>query len=269
MRRCSLLLMVALALAGAGRAVGQTRVAPRLVFQFFGGVAVNQPRLWAIPKQPLLVPGTEADSIPLYDTVSLTRGFDPGLSYGLGVLYYPSRHFGLSGRVSYVGLLTATQCRGVFYHAFATRNDNAILCDNIQGQTRAMGLMQVDVQAIARVGPLRGYSPYLRAGVSAATYEASTVYLEGTGANGTRVIIDEPSQGSLSAGLSLGAGITTALAPGYQFHFDLAYTWLGFPAPNAPADRTAHVSHTTRYARHAVFSFGLDFVLDSDRGRRY
>jgi hypothetical protein len=132
-----------------------------------------------------------------------------------------------------------------------------------------MGLVVLDLQGIARMMPRGAMSPSLHAGVTVATYTVSTVYVEGVYPNGGRIVIDDPTPGSIAIGATLGLTLTTALGSGYQLAFDLSDTWLRLPIVAGPANTSAHAPTTTRYSRHSVFNLGLDFVLDAKRGRRY
>jgi len=243
----------------------QSGLEARTSLRLFGGTALNQPLLWSIPKQPILVRGTEA--APQYDTLALARSLDPGLTFGVAFTHFPTSHLGLAGRLAYLGLERASRCGGVYYNA--VQRDNVGLCASIQGQHRTMGLVVLDLQGIARMMPRGAVSPSLHAGVTVATYTVSTVYVEGVYPNGSRIVIDDPTPGSIAIGATLGLTLTTALGSGYQLAFDLSDTWLGLPIVAGPANTSAHAPTTTRYSRHSVFSLGLDFVLDGKRGRRY
>ncbi|OLC04595.1 MAG: hypothetical protein AUH46_03915 [Gemmatimonadetes bacterium 13_1_40CM_70_15] len=214
--------------------------------RLFGGAAVNQPLLWSVPKQPILVRGTEAS--PQYDTLALARRIDAGLVFGVAFIHFPTSHLGVAARVAYLGVEMASRCTGVYYNS--VQRDNETLCATIQGQRRGLSLVLLDLRGIARILPRATISPSLHAGVTAATYDASTVYVEGEYPSGIRIVIDDRAPGSVAAG-------------------DLSDTWFGFPAVAGPANAVAHAPTTTRYTRHAVFSLGLDIVLDGRRGRRY
>src|SRR6267143_590869 len=243
----------------------QTGAEARTSVRLFGGTALNQPLLWSMPRQPILVPGTQA--APQYDTLALTRSIAPGLTVGVAFTHFPTSHLGLAGRLAYLGLERASACSGVYYNG--VQRDNEGLCASIQGQRRTLGLVVLDLQGVARMMPRGAVSPSLHAGVTAATYTASTVYVEGVYPNGIRIVVDDPTPGSIVTGATLGLTLTTALGSGYQVAFDLSDTWLGFPVVAGPANATAHAPTTTHYTRHTVFSLGLDFVLDAKRGRRY
>ena len=269
MRRRSLLAVVGLAIGagggGASPALGQRGYEARTSVRLFGGAAVNQPLLWSVPKQPILVRGTEAS--PQYDTLALARRIDAGLVFGVAFIHFPTSHLGVAARVAYLGVEMASRCTGVYYNS--VQRDNETLCATIQGQRRGLSLVLLDLRGIARILPRATISPSLHAGVTAATYDASTVYVEGEYPSGIRIVIDDRAPGSVGAGATLGVTVTTALGSGYQFALDLSDTWFGFPAVAGPANAVAHAPTTTRYTRHAVFSFGLDIVLGGRRGRRY
>lgn len=245
--------------------VAQSGFEARTSVRLFGGTALNQPLLWRIPKQPILVRGTEA--APQYDTLALARSLEPSLTFGVAFTHFPTSHVGLAGRLAFLGLERVSRCSGVYYNG--VQRDNESLCASIQRQRRNLGLVMLDLQGIARTMPRGPISPSLHAGVTVATYTGSTVYLEGMYPNGIRIVIDDPTPGSIAIGATLGLTLTPALGSGYQLALDLSDTWLGLPVVAGPANTGAHAPTTTRYSRHTVFSLGLDLVLDGKRGRRY
>jgi hypothetical protein len=226
-------LLFAVSLIARRNAAGQhPRPAPSLLLRVYGGAAVSQPVRWSLDRQPLYVP-----SRGTYDTVSLRRHINPGIVYGLGVLYFPTTLLGVLGRIEYLGLATGSRCSGVYYDPAATSDDNQTVCANIQGQTGPLGMVRLDLEPLVRVFPRRAFSPYLRGGVTLATYEASTIYVEGQGSLSapTHVVIDDPSPASITTGYAAGAGLSAA----------------------------------RKRVSQVVFTFGFDFVLDGRRGRRY
>src|SRR6267143_1535521 len=143
----------------------QTGAEARTSVRLFGGTALNQPLLWSMPRQPILVPGTQA--APQYDTLALTRSLAPGLTVGVAFTHCPTSHLGLAGRLAYLGLERASGCSGVYYNG--VQRDNEGLCTSIQGQRRTQGLMMLDLQGIARMMPHSAVTPSLHAGLTLTT----------------------------------------------------------------------------------------------------
>jgi hypothetical protein len=199
----------------------------RISIRVWGGSTLSQPVLWDVPRQLILVPGTE--SAPIYDTLHLTRTVTPGLVFGLGMTYFPAANFGVDGTVGYAGLGTDLTCTGVAaFYQVGQRHDNELLCTNMEGQSRPLHALFVGVGGIVRVAPRAGISPYARLGVGVLAYNRSTVYVEGMDPTGIRVVVDDSSSFSVSLCPTAAVGAMVALGDNYRFRFELADLAIGF-----------------------------------------
>lgn len=268
MRRLTVTLL-GLSVAGGLRASGAQRGPESTIsIRVFGGSTLSQPVLWDVSRQPILVPGTE--SSPIYDTIHLSRTVTPGLVFGLGMTYFPVANFGVDGTVGYVGLGTDLTCSGVApFYQLGQRQDNELLCTNMEGQSRPLHALFLGVGGIVRVAPRAGISPYARLGAGVLAYNRSTVYVEGTDPTGIRIVVDDPSPFSVSLCPTAALGASVALGDNYRFRFDLADLAVGFAHLTAPADHLAHAPTATNFFSNLVFTMSLDAVLGGTPGRRY
>jgi opacity protein-like surface antigen len=237
------------------------------IVRLLGGSSLSQPVLWDIPRQPVLVPGTELS--PIYDTLHLTRSITTGITLGAGFLYFPTSLLGFEIRLSYQGLGVQSACNGVFFYQLGMRHDNESLCSSIQGQSYPLHLYQLMASAVVRPASRSGISPFVSAGVGIADISASTIYLEGPGPNGIRIILNDPNPRSTAWVLRLGAGAAVSLGSDYQFWFAVDDMGFQLERVTGPANHFAQTPTAPRFFSNAVFSFGLDIVLGGKRGRRY
>jgi len=242
----------------------------RTMVQISVGMAgLNQPVLWAVARQPIIVPGTERDTAPLFDTVALARGLNPGMVLGVHFAHFPLTRLGFGGGLTYSLVNLSTSCEGIYYHQSPSPGENQALCASMQGQVRSMGLVSLEANALLRPMPRGAISPYVRGGLTLANYFASPIYLDGADSSRARVVINASTGGAATVGFTLGAGLTASLAPGYQFTFNFDNTWLRFPVVTGAADRLGLAPTATRATSQVVFDFGFVFVIDARRGRRY
>jgi opacity protein-like surface antigen len=266
LRSVPLVLGVAIA-SSPEAAYAQRGAEATVIVRLFGGSSLSQPVLWDIPRQPVLVPGTELS--PIYDTLHLTRSITTGITLGAGLLYFPTSLLGFEIRLSYQGLGFVSACNGVFFYQLGIRQDNESLCTSIQGQSQSLNLYQLTASAVVRAAPRSGISPFLSAGAGIADITTSTVYLEGSDTNGIRVVLNDPNPRSTAWVLRLGAGVAVSLESDYQFWFAVDDMNFHFERVTGPANHLAQAPTAPRFFSNAVFSFGLDIVLGGKRGRRY
>jgi hypothetical protein len=240
----------------------------RLSLTITGGTTITQPSLWSIPRQPLLVPGTEGDPQPRYDTVSLARQFTTNLVFGLSGSYFPKPSLGLEIGATWLGLSTETSCGGIAFDSLLGATNRG-MCTAMQGFTRSLGAIQFSAGGVARAAARSPISPYVRAALGVTFYSVSTTYVEGPTFTGVRVVVDDQSPQRIAVGYVLGAGTTVALGPGYQFRADIADVAERFERLTGPADRLAQAPRGFRLSHHLTFALGFGIVLESKHGRRY
>ncbi len=261
--------LVALVLCSAPAAAAQQSAQPNLVLTMFAG-AVTGNGLWTIAKQPLCVFDATFGCSPQHDTLRLGRETTASITVGASMTYFPKPAFGFQVDVAYVGLPLTDACQMLFSNADTT---NQQICADIQGQSHSTGAVSVVVSGLARLAPHGGMSPYVRAGFGILSYDHSTVEMSGAFAYGTaypvRLVIADTAPRRTSVSGVLGAGMTFALNPGYQFRLEAHDIIVNFPRPTGPADDRANPPTGSRSYHHLALTMGLDVVLEKKRGRRY
>lgn len=266
-RRVTAPLLVLVALTPAST-TAQRGPEARLSLTITGGTTITQPTLWSIPRQPLLVPGTEGEPQPRYDTVSLARGFVTNLIFGVSGTYFPKPSFGLEIGATWLGLTTETSCTGIAFDSLLGATNRG-MCTAMQGSSRSLGAIDFTAGVVARLATRSTIGPYLHAGLGLTFYSVSTTYVEGPTFTGIKVVVDDPSPQRTAVGYVLGAGTTITLGPGYLFRADIADVAERFERLTGPADRLARAARGFQLSHHLTFAMGFGIVLAAKRGRRY
>jgi opacity protein-like surface antigen len=275
MRARSPALLLRLALAAGGQAVGAPAAAQSaggrgpaatLVLTIRGGV-VTGGGLWTVGPQPFCSQVGTACQPGAYDTLRLTRTLGASLVAGVGVSYFPSRTLGFQGEITYLGFSLDDGC--TVLNGGASRETQQI-CGSIQGQSNTSGAISFFAGVLARAAAHRVLSPYLRAGVGLVAIDRSTVDVSGIDSTGQvfGVLIDD-SPRELAFGAVLGAGLTFALGPGYQFRLEGQDVVSGLDRATGPAGASLRPPIASRAFHHFALTMGLDVVLEQKRGRRY
>lgn len=267
MRHVATPFLVGLALVPATGAAQRGSEA-RLSLTMTGGTTFSQPTLWSIPRQPLLVPGTEGDPQPRYDTVSLARKFTTNLVFGLSGTYFPKPSLGLELGATWLGLTTETSCGGIAFDSLLGATNRG-MCTAMQGGSRSLGAIEFSTGALVRAVSRGSISPYIRAALGITFYSVSTTFVEGPNSAGIKVVVDDASPRRFAVGFVLGTGTTVALGPGYQFRADIADVAERFERLTGPADRLAQAPRGFRLSHHLTFALGFGIVLEARRSRRY
>lgn len=251
----------------ATRAVAQQGSRATVSVRLMGGTSASEPTLWSIARQPILVPGTEQS--PVYDTLTLSRSLTPGLTFGAGIVYFPTALVGLQGLLMYQGLGFTSSCSAGSFFQLGMRHDNEVLCDNIQGQSQPLHVFEIAVGPVVRLAPRRAISPFAFLTGGLANITSSTIYLDGADSNGIRVVIKDPGPRHSTLVVRIGGGFSVALGPDYQFWFAGSAAHIQLARLTGPADRLAQAPSVVHFFSNGIFTFGLDLVLGGKRGRRY
>jgi len=273
---------IALALGAclARPAAAQTPDQPNLIFTISGGLITGGRELWSLPRQLAIV--SPFGSSYAWDTVGLGRKMASGFLATLTATYYWTPHLGVSGEAGIFGLESVSSCAVVGqFHATAD-NQNAQACSFVNGQTNrgdAFGLLAGLTYRVTT----RGIQPYVRAAAGGAFLgssfieEASDVLVSGGSVSTVYFLADEHHK-ELTWMVSLGAGITFPLGPGYQLRFEARDLIVPLPRPAGPAMDTAQIVNLgalpdpplgTRIMHIPTIMVGLDVVLERRRGHRY
>ena len=264
---------LAVLLACAPAASAQERSEPRLVLSLFGGVTGGG-HLWEIPRQPLLVPGTEL--APVHDTLRLTRSVSPALMLGINGTLFRSAGFGLSLEMLFLGLTTDDACTMVRENAASDifRRNNQV-CTDIRGRSARPTTVAFTVGGTVRPLPRAAVSPYLHLQGGVTTRSSDVIEMTGSfatmGGRLERVVVNDPKRGGLNPTAAVTAGLMVPAGPGYQVHLELRDQMLVLRRVTGTADPAQQGNAPTGTVLfHSIgLAAGLDIVLERKRGRRY
>ncbi len=274
-------LLASLAAAGPGALRAQTAEQPNLILTISGGYLTGG-TLWNIDRQ--LVPAVTVTTNG-WDTLRLGRQMRPGLAATLGATYFATPHLGYNAEAGFFGIGSESHCAPVSpYLPDPPDNKNQQACQFVQGEN-----IRGDV--VGFLGGLvwrfttRGNQPYVRAaagvGILGSSYVETggpIVYHDASGnvSETNLVFLTDSSQGKLTWMVSLGAGATLPLAPGYQLRFEVRDLITALPVAGGAVSDTAAIrrGQTAPPSVRKVFhiptiTVGLDIVLERRRGRRY
>jgi hypothetical protein len=264
-------ILLTILLGYAAPTVAQTRAEPRLILSPFFGLGAGGD-LWEIPRQPLLILGTEA--APVYDTLHLTRRINPGLMIGISGTVFRSERFGISGEMVFQSLSSEDLCVMVRENPDATHK-NGQICGNISSHSITPSTVGFSLGGIFRPLPRAAVSPYGRVQAGLAVRSGSVIGMVSSFPEGSlqieRVILNDPSSTRLSPTVGFAGGLMIPLGTGYQFRLEIRDQVLMLQRTTGPAT-IANDSRPTveNSAFHSVgLAAGLDIVLEQKRGRRY
>ena len=261
-----LLLALLLAAATTGPAGAQARADQARLTLGIGLGYSGTTDIWSIDGQPLLDDG-------LVDTASFSRSVRPSLGLTFLATYYPGQHWGLVGSIHLLGLAFEDAC---ILRTSSGSNDNAEVCDDIDGDTSPGTTVTTTVGALYRPFPWSEIQPYLRADAGLVLSQQSTIRMRGTYTQpGPDSLVDyfvfqDDHPSSIHPAFALGAGLTAFLSRSYQVRLEGKdnIVWLEEVAGTVGAPSGTPPTVT---APHHVFSLtiAVEVVLERRRGRRY
>jgi hypothetical protein len=261
--------LVIAAVAG-GPASGQQRPQPQLMLSILAGTS-NGTRLWQNVLQPLAL----IEDPFATDTLVLGRELTPPLILGASATYFPSTYFGLTGEIAFLGYGRDDTC--TMYNTdqpAGSRGYNEQVCNDIASQSGSASMMAFTVGALLRAAPRSTLKPYIRAQAgltyrSASTVEVAGRFIDETGTQLSRLVIQDPDPGSTDPVAMFGLGAMFAFAQGYQARLELRDHLLFSDRITGPANGLGEAP-MERYLFNSVgLIFMLDVVLEQRRGRRY
>jgi hypothetical protein len=253
-------LLGSLAMPAAGQG---TKDQARLVFTISSGVVVGK-HLWSIDNEPAEF------SVPA-DTFALSRRIRSTLSLGFGASYFPGEHFGWNMEGYLIGLGFEDGCRLAFSSG---STDAATTCQSIQGANKSASAVTLTAGPIFRIHSQSLVSPYARANVGLVISNQSSIRTIGRfpTPDGTaeRIVFDDNHDSRVAPALAIGAGITAAVARGYQLRWELRDNIVGVQKVTGPTPHSDLVPpHELVYKHLISMTIGFDVVLERRRGRRY
>ena len=250
-------------------AAAQEGPRPRLILSIGAGVHSGH-SLWQIGEQPLEVPDPD---ILGYDTLRLARQLSSGLVVNFSGTYFTSGIVGFYGDVTFMDAGMDDGCAPVAPYYPAPEEENAELCQSIQGSVAANSILLAGLGLILRASPRGQSNPYIRAGVGYARVSNSTIGMAGAyevsgNAFSRQVIADESPVGG-SPTLLLAAGMMQSIASGYQLRLEVRDDFFALERVTGPANALGAVTTETAWYHHLSLTIGFDIVFDRKRARRY
>jgi hypothetical protein len=240
-----------------------TKDQSRLIFTVSAGAVAGQD-LWEVGAQPVQF------TTPI-DTMALERRIRSSLAIGFGGTYFPGDHLGLGFEAFLVGLGFEDGCRVTFSSGSA---DVVEACSSIQGATKSATAVTLSLGPILRFASRKLFSPYARANLGVVISNQSSIrtvgqFLAPEGEVDLIVYADDRDS-RVEPSLALGAGVTAAIAPGYQIQWEVRDNIVGIQTVTAAAPQARTIPPHERTFKH-LFSvtIGFNVVLERRRGRRY
>jgi opacity protein-like surface antigen len=260
--RCAALLLAGL-LAPRMTLAQRTGDQSRLIFTVSGGIVLGDD-LWSVAAQPV-------QFIDPTDTFALSRRITNNLGIGFGGTYFPGEHLGIAVEGFLVGLGFEDSCRQVF----ASGNvDVATACQSIQGATKSATSVFLSAGPVYRINSRSLFSPYVRANLGLVFSNQSSIrtigrFLSSEG-QVDLIVYDDDHDSRVEPALGLGAGITAAVASGYQLRWEVRDNIVGVQTVTGSTPVARVVPPHERTFKHLFsMTIGFDVVLERRRGRRY
>jgi hypothetical protein len=240
-----------------------TKDQARLVFTVSGGVIAGRD-LWSIDAQPVQF----TDPI---DTLALGRRIRSSLAVGFSGAYFPGEHLGFGVEGFLVGLGYEDACRVTFSSG---SGDLATACQSIQGATKSASAVALTVGPILRFNSRSLISPYARANLGLVFSSQSSIRTVGQFPTpegpSDLIVYDDDHESRVEPALGIGAGITAAIARGYQLRWEIRDNIVGVQKITEASPIARGVPpHELTFKHLFSMTIGFDVVLERRRGRRY
>ncbi len=278
-------ILLCAALAAIARPLAaQTPDHPNLILSIQGGL-MSGGDLWHLPDQ--LVPVQAIGSS--YDTISIGRRLQSGLSAAVTGMYFTSPHLGYTVELGYYGLGSEGQCAGVGTFkgdSVSGERPNQLACTAAQGNNFPTSMFGFQGGLTYRILPEGTVSPYGRFTAGLALIDNSFVETTPeifapktcTGqAGGTQtqqcayVLLQAPNRPSMTWLATLAVGNTFHLSPGYNARLEVRDLITSLPiARDSGLANGVAMAKTGWRTRHMIgLIFGLDVILERSHRRRY
>lgn len=235
----------------------------RLIFTVSGGIVLGRD-LWSVDAQPVQF----TDPV---DTFALARRITSNLAIGFGGTYFPGEHLGIAVEGFLVGLGFEDGCRQVFSSGNV---DVATACQSIQGATKSATSVFLSAGPVYRINSRSLLSPYVRANLGLVFSNQSSIrtigrFLSPEG-QVDLIVYDDNHDSRVEPALGLGAGVTAAVASGYQLRWEVRDNIVGVQRVTSSTPEARVVPPHERTFKHLFsMTLGFDVVLERRRGRRY
>jgi hypothetical protein len=257
------LVIAGLAIRSAPAAAQRTGDRARLVFTV-SGAFVGSTGLWTVPQQPL------TDQFP-GDTFFLSRSIKRALGAGFAATYYPGAHLGLSAEAFLIGLGYDDTCRLL---SAGLNERNAQACQSIDTRDRSAASVAFSVGGIFRVASREFISPFVSAGAGFLFNNVSSVLMSGSVSTRTEqgeyFIYDDDDRTRIRPAFRIGVGSTVALGKASHLRVEVRDNIVGIErVTGVKSDLQQIPPHENTYKQLWSVHFGVDVILERQRGRRY
>jgi hypothetical protein len=240
-----------------------TKDQSRLIFTVSAGAIAGR-ELWAVGAQSVQF----TDPI---DTLAVERRIRSSLGIGFAGTYFPGDHLGFALEAFLVGLGFEDACRVTFSSGSV---DVVNACASIQGATKSATAVTLAVGPILRFSSRKLFSPYARANLGVVFSNQSSIRMVGQFPDPEGlvdlVIYDDDHESRVEPSLALGAGITTAIAPGYQLQWEVRDNIVGIQTVTGASPQARMIPpHELTFKHLFSVTVGFNVVLERRRGRRY
>jgi hypothetical protein len=240
-----------------------TKDQARLIFTVSAGAVAGRD-LWEVGAQPV-------QFIDPIDTLALERRIRSSLAIGFAGTYFPGDNLGFGLEAFLVGLGFEDACRVTFSSGSA---DLANACQSIQGATKSATAVTLSVSPLLRFNSRSLLSPYARANLGLVFSSQSSIRTVGQFPTpegfADLIVYDDDHESRVEPAFALGAGITAAIAPGYQLRWEVRDNIVGIQTVTQASPQARVVPPHELTFRHLFsITIGFDVVLERRRGRRY
>jgi hypothetical protein len=240
-----------------------TKDQARLIFTVSGGVVLGR-HLWSVNAQPVQFTGTA-------DTLALGRRIRSSLAVGFGGTYFPGEHLGVVVEGFLVGLGLEDNCRVTFSSG---SGDLATACLSIQGATKPASAVALTAGPVFRFSSRSLLSPYIRASAGLVFSNHSSIRTTGrfptSEGFADLIVYDDDHDSRVEPVVGLGAGVTAAIAQGYQLRWEVRDNIVGVQRVTEATPLARVIPpHEVAYKHLFSMTIGFDVVLERRRGRRY
>jgi len=228
------------------------------------GAFVGSTGLWTVPQQPL------TDQFP-GDTFFLSRSIKRAFGAGFAATYYPGDHLGLNAEAFLIGLGYDDTCR-LLSAGLNARTAQA--CQSIDTRDRSAASVAFSVGGIYRVASREFISPFVSAGAGFLFNNVSSVLMSGSVSTRTEqgefFIYDDDDRTRIRPAFRIGVGSTVALGKAYHLRVEVRDNIVGIErVTGVKSDLQQIPPHENTYKQLWSVLFGVDIILERQRGRRY
>jgi hypothetical protein len=220
--------------------------------------------LWSVRAQPVQFTDQA-------DTLTLSRTIPSNFAVAFSGSYFPGATLGLAVEGFLIGLGFEDSCRLAFSSGSGAV---ASACESIQGATKSASAVYLSAGPVGRINSRKPLSPYARAQVGLVFSNQSSLRTIGEfptgGGLAALIVYDDDHDSRVAPAFVLGAGVTAAIAKGYQLRWEVRDNIMGVQKVTRPSLQSGVVPpHELEFKHLFSMTVGFDVLLERRRGRRY